>query len=68
MKVGDEVSLFGKIKKIGFSSVQIHIEAWRRGRDLDSSEKVTEAIFTFVALDKYGKKRQIDPERNRCLE
>ena len=39
--------------------MQIHVEAWRRSRDSDSSQMVTEATFTFVALDEEGRPREV---------
>lgn len=59
--VADEVSLFGDIEHIGNTSMRIHVEAWRRSRDGDQSEKVTDANFTFVALDLAGRPRPINP-------
>ena len=49
--VGDEVSLFARVIKTGRSSMRIQVEAWRRSRESDATNKVTEAIFTFVAID-----------------
>jgi Acyl-CoA hydrolase len=37
----------------------IEVQAWRRPRDGDICEKVTEAMFTFVALDETGRPRPI---------
>lgn len=37
----------------------IHVEAWRRSRDSDQGEKVTDASFTFVALDQAGRPRPL---------
>lgn len=31
--------------------MKFQVEAWRRSRDGDEQIKVTEAIFTFVAID-----------------
>lgn len=59
VKVGDEVSLFATLTTIGRTSMQIHVEAWRRSRDGDESQMVTEAAFTFVALDAKGRPRPI---------
>lgn len=59
VRVGDEVSLFAELVQVGRSSMQIHVEAWRRQRDLESSERVTEATFTFVALDANGRARPV---------
>jgi len=49
--VGDEVSLYAVVTKVGRTSMQIHVEAWRRSRAEERRQIVTEATFTFVALD-----------------
>ena len=59
VKVGDEVSLFAKVVSVGRTSMKIHVEAWRRQRDGEETEKVTEANFTFVALDANGRPRPV---------
>ena len=58
--VGDEVSVYGRLVATGRSSLTIAVEAWRRERDEDHSVKVTEANFTFVAIDDNGRPRPID--------
>ena len=62
VKVGDEVSLYADLEKIGRSSLRIHVEAWRRDRYDDESFKVTDASFTFVAIDAEGRPRPIPPQ------
>lgn len=57
--VGDEVSLYADLEAVGHSSMSIHVEAWRRSRDGDRCEKVTDAFFTFVALDNAGRPRPV---------
>ena len=52
--VGDEVTLFAELESVGRTSMRIKVEAWRRARESDEAEKVTEALFTFVALDQDG--------------
>lgn len=59
--VGDEVSIFAKLSHRGRTSMCIQVEAWRRSRDSDGREKVTEAEFTFVALDRKGNPRVLPP-------
>lgn len=59
VKVGDEVTLFTELLAVGRTSMRIHVEAWRRERDQESSVKVTEAVFTFVALDEKGRARPV---------
>lgn len=62
VKVGDEVSVYGRLDKVGRSSMAIAVEAWRRPRHEEQEFKVTEAVFTFVAIDEAGKPRQIQQE------
>jgi acyl-CoA thioesterase YciA len=62
--IGDEVSLYGNIVKVGKTSMTIRVEAWRRGRTGDTRNKVTEAIFTFVATDENRKPRLVPPEQS----
>lgn len=57
--VGDEVSCYGEISKIGNTSITIKIESWvRRGRGGDEL-KVTEGVFTFVAIGEDRKPRKV---------
>ena len=58
--VGDEVSCFCFIQKERRASIEIKIETWTRIRGVKSPEKVTEGVFTFVALDEDGKPRALD--------
>lgn len=62
VKVGDEVSLFARVTRLGRTSMHIHVTAWRRGRDQITSEKVTCATFVFVALDSEGRPRPVPGE------
>ncbi len=62
VKVGDEISVYGELQKIGRTSMTICIEAWRRHRHEETAVKVTEAQFTFVAVDDTGEPRVIDQE------
>jgi acyl-CoA thioesterase YciA len=48
--VGDEVSLYARLLKAGRTSMQIAVEAWRRPRMEETTIKVTEAVFIFVAV------------------
>ncbi|GLK84848.1 acyl-CoA thioesterase [Ancylobacter defluvii] len=59
--VGDEVSFYGTVIATGRTSLKIRIEAWRRKREGEEIIKVTEATFTFVAIDKDRRPRPIDP-------
>ena len=51
--VGDEVSCYCETEKIGRTSVAVKIETWvRRDRLTDESIKVTEAVYTYVSINK----------------
>lgn len=60
VKVGDEVSVYGDLRRVGRTSMTIAIEAWRRHRHEERAVKVTEAVFTFVAVDDTGRPRAVD--------
>jgi acyl-CoA thioesterase YciA len=57
--VGDEVSLYGRLLGTGRTSIRVHVEAWRRDRTSEDAARVTEATFTFVALDDAGRPRPV---------
>jgi acyl-CoA thioesterase YciA len=59
--VGDEVSLYAVILRIGRTSLTIRVEAWRRSRIDEAEHKVTEATFTFVAIDENRVPRPVPP-------
>jgi acyl-CoA thioesterase YciA len=61
--VGDEVSLYAECVSVGRTSMKITVEAWRRPRESDEMDKVTQATFVSVAVDDYGKPRPVDPPR-----
>jgi acyl-CoA thioesterase YciA len=56
--VGDEVSCYCRVEKVGRTSITIHVETWARGRLGDRANKVTEGKFTYVAI---GEDRQPVP-------
>jgi acyl-CoA thioesterase YciA len=59
--VGDEVSLYARLTSRGRTSMKIDVEAWRRSRESEETTKVTEAIFTFVAIDDVTRKSRVLP-------
>ncbi|WP_137126828.1 acyl-CoA thioesterase [Roseomonas sp. HF4] len=62
VRVGDEVSLHGRLLSVGRTSIRVHVEAWRRDRTTEDAARVTEATFTFVALDAQSRPRPVPPE------
>ncbi len=64
VKVGDVVCCYGKVERIGTTSITIRLEVWvnpvlREDTQEDARFRVTEAIFTYVAVDKDGNKRPV---------
>lgn len=61
--IGDLLCVYAKIKHIGNTSIAVALEAWAvRGR-IGEQVKVTEGIFTFVAIDDDGKPRKLPVDR-----
>ena len=60
--VGDEVSFYAWIVKTGRTSMRIQVEVWRRERASESTMKVTEATFTFVAIGDDRRPRPVPAE------
>jgi acyl-CoA thioesterase YciA len=59
VKVGDEVTVWADLVRVGRTSMTFHVSAWRRARTGNDVSKVTDALFTFVALDGGGRPRPI---------
>ena len=60
--VGDVVGVYAEVERVGRTSITVQIEAWvRRRRDMDTLIKVTQGVFTFVAIDDEGNKRPVPP-------
>jgi acyl-CoA thioesterase YciA len=59
--VGDEVSVYARLDTTGRTSMKIAVEAWRRARHDENSYKVTEAVFTFVAVGEDRQPRRVPP-------
>lgn len=48
--VGDEVSFYGEVTRVGRSSIAVKIESWVRRGLSEERIKVTEGLFTYVAI------------------
>ncbi len=47
--------------KVGSTSMTIDVEAWRRARHSEETDKVTQAKFIFVAIDEVRRPRKVPP-------
>lgn len=63
VRVGDVLCVWARVERLGRTSMGIHIEAWAiRQLQHNVCEKVTEANFTFVAIDEGGRPREVPTE------
>lgn len=61
--VGDLISTYAKVEKVGSTSLTIFVEVYaERGRQQTEVVKVTEATLTFVAIDDDGKPAIVDKD------
>ncbi len=59
VKVGDVLCVYTTVDHIGRTSMKVHIEAWAQRFRTHRREKVTDATFTFVAVDESGRPRPV---------
>jgi acyl-CoA thioesterase YciA len=59
--VGDEVSVFAVLEKVGRTSMTVAVETWRRDRHSDEAYLVTKAHFSFVAIGPDRRPRPVRP-------
>ena len=52
--VGDLVSVYGRLVRIGRTSITVHLEAWAMRRREMQSILVTDGNFTYVSIDDQG--------------
>ena len=79
--VGDTVCCYTEVKRMGRTSVTLDVEVWVLRQGQGDRIKVTEAGFTFVAVDECGRPRELlntrpkarqpsvrEPRRNRVRQ
>ncbi len=59
VRVGDVVSCYAELLKIGTTSMTYRIEAWAHRATTFEREKVTEGVFTYVAIGADGRPRKV---------
>ncbi|WP_245560701.1 acyl-CoA thioesterase [Fodinicurvata sediminis] len=60
--VGDLVTCYAEIIKVGRTSLTVYIETWAKRQRTDEDVRVTEGNFVYVAIDANGNSRPI-PDR-----
>jgi acyl-CoA thioesterase YciA len=53
--VGDTVTCYARLVNIGRTSMKIDVEAWVQHDTDDTQVRVTEGVFTYVAIDDAGR-------------
>jgi acyl-CoA thioesterase YciA len=65
VKVGDVLCVYTAVDKVGRTSMKVHVEAWARRWRTHDREKVTDATFTYVAIDEDGRPRPVSAGREQ---
>ena len=60
--VGDEVTCYAEIVRVGTTSITVKVESWVRRGIGDEQIAVTEGIFTYVAVGNDRRPRPVPPE------
>ena len=58
--IGDVVSFYAKVVRVGRTSITVDVEVFARRRALLEVVKVTEATLTYVAVDDQRRPRPVD--------
>lgn len=57
--VGDLVSVYAKLVRLGRTSITVHLEAWVLRRKESRAIRVTDGNFTYVSIDEEGRPRPV---------
>lgn len=60
--VGDLVSCYAEVVRVGRTSLSLHVEAWAKRSRTGEEVKVTEGRFTLVAVDENRRPRPVPAE------
>ena len=62
VEIGDEVSCYAEVKKVGRTSITVEVEAWKRKKHERERIKVTEGTFTYVKIDEHRRPQPVPKE------
>jgi acyl-CoA thioesterase YciA len=60
VNVGDTVTCYADLLKVGRTSMEFKMTVWTTGYQEENAKKVAEGYFTFVAIDDNGKPHLVD--------
>jgi acyl-CoA thioesterase YciA len=55
VKVGDFICCYGKLLRIGTTSITVQVQTWAVAADDTNRRQVTEGVLTYVAIDQNGR-------------
>lgn len=58
--MGDVLCCYGEILRVGSTSIAVKVEAWAERRNSTERVKVTEGVYTYVAIDENRRPRPIE--------
>jgi len=58
--VGDRVRCYAEVERVGRTSMAVKIETWVQRLGVAGMMKVTEGVFTYVAIDRNRQPRPVD--------
>lgn len=62
VKIGDTLSVYTEVARVGRTSITLSVEAWAHRARYNTLEKVTAATFIMVALDEAGNPAAVPSE------
>lgn len=62
VKIGDTVSIYTRIERVGRTSITLKVEVWAHRPRSGKLEQVTAGTFVMVAVDEAGRPCPVGPE------
>jgi acyl-CoA thioesterase YciA len=66
VRVGDVVSCYAEVVRVGRTSLDTRVSLWVQHDRQGKPVKVTEGVYSFVALDDEGRPRPVDQEQEQA--
>jgi acyl-CoA thioesterase YciA len=66
VSVGDDVSVFCWLEEEGRTSLKVRMETWAKARGGDAAHKVTDGMFTYVAIGQDGKPEPVHEQPGKA--
>lgn len=63
VSVGDTVTCYAELKRVGRTSMKVSVEAWSQHFSGGAERRVTQGVFTYVAIDARGRPHPVKRRR-----